>query len=112
MGAGMAALFAVSTPSTRRGTFSGSRVLFATVAGVAVGAYIALEFFPSQPLLQVAPPQAHSARPPFGLLHNEAEEGFCICCGSWRNEEIRTRFEQIVATHNRRAVCCRDASCG
>ena len=56
MGAGMAALAAVSTPSTRRGAFSGGRVLFATAAGVAVGAYIALEFFPGQPFLQARRP--------------------------------------------------------
>lgn len=81
MGAGMAALFAVSTPSTRRGTFSGARVLFATVAGVAVGAYIALEFFPSQPLLQVGPPQAHSSPPPFGLGTTKRRKDITICCG-------------------------------
>lgn len=57
----MAALATVSAPSTRRGAFSGSRVLFATAAGIAVGGYVALEFFPSQPALQVWKPP-HSSQ--------------------------------------------------
>jgi hypothetical protein len=52
--AGLAALAALGAPKGRKGI--GSRFAAATVAGVCVGAYIALEFFPGQPPLQVTTP--------------------------------------------------------
>ena len=51
MAAGLAALAALGAPSGRKGV--GGRFAAATAAGVCVGAYIALEFFPGQPPLQV-----------------------------------------------------------
>lgn len=49
--AGLAALAALGAPKGRSGM--GGRFAAATAAGVCAGAYIALEFFPGQPPLQV-----------------------------------------------------------
>lgn len=49
--AGVFALAALGAPQHKRGV--GGRFAAAAAAGVAVGAYIALEFFPGQPPLQV-----------------------------------------------------------